>query len=81
MSMLMRTVLEAEATSAREAMRAAMREQDLRPSLRAALQELVRQGLLRVRANRPAGPGEIRLREMSNFCCLPGRAGGTPIMV
>jgi hypothetical protein len=23
----------------------------------------------------------IRLREMSNFCCLPGRAGGTPIMV
>ena len=42
MSMLMRTVLEAEATSAREAMRAAMREEDLRPSLRAALQELVR---------------------------------------
>ena len=26
------------------------------------------------------GPG-IRLREMSNFCCLRGRAGGTPIMV
>jgi hypothetical protein len=26
------------------------------------------------------GPG-IRPREMSNFCCLPGRAGGTPIMV
>jgi hypothetical protein len=23
----------------------------------------------------------IRLREMSNFCCHPGRAGGTPIMV
>ena len=26
------------------------------------------------------GPS-IRLPEMSNFCCLPGRAGGTPIIV
>ncbi len=23
----------------------------------------------------------IRLPELSNFCCLPGRAGGTPILV
>src|SRR6266436_9057664 len=22
-----------------------------------------------------------RLRDMSNFCCLPGRAGGTPLLV
>ena len=41
MSTVTRIILEAEATSAREAMRAAMREEDLRPSLRAALQELV----------------------------------------
>ena len=35
-----------------------MREEDLRAAMRAALQELVRHGLLRVRTNRPAGPGE-----------------------
>ena len=36
-------------------------------------------GLAVARA-RPIGRW-IRLPEMSNFCCLPGRAGGTPILV
>ena len=57
MSVVTRVIVEAEAISSREALRL-MREEDLRAAMRAALQELVRHGLLRVRTNRPAGPGE-----------------------
>jgi hypothetical protein len=49
MSTVTRVIMEAEAASS---------EQAVRQSLRAALQELARQGVLRVRTNRPAGPGE-----------------------
>ena len=54
MSTVTRIILEAERVSAQAALSS---EQGVRERLRIALQELARQGLLRVRTNQPAGPG------------------------